>query len=185
MSFGENLCKARKLKGLSQEELAFQLNVSRQSVSFWENNQTVPSFENLLAICNILEVNSSILLGQEEFPDEKKERERLLRIEENKRKEEERKKEYEIKRNNEKEKEFKKNNLIALILSVASIFLAFIPGFGIVFSISAIIVSIIARKYRHNTMNLISFVLGITYLLAAICFLVYVVEGGLLWKRNF
>lgn len=29
MSFGENLCKARKLKGLSQEDLAFQLNVSR------------------------------------------------------------------------------------------------------------------------------------------------------------
>ena len=57
MSFGENLCKARKLKGLSQEDLAFQLNVSRQSVSFWENNQTVPSFENLLEqtifVCHI------------------------------------------------------------------------------------------------------------------------------------
>lgn len=36
MKFGENLRKLRKLKKLSQEDLAEKLNVSRQSVSKWE-----------------------------------------------------------------------------------------------------------------------------------------------------
>lgn len=37
MRFGENLNSYRKQKGLSQEELAYQLGVSRQSVSKWES----------------------------------------------------------------------------------------------------------------------------------------------------
>ena len=35
MSFGEKLQQLRKEKGLSQEDLAYQLNVSRQAVSKW------------------------------------------------------------------------------------------------------------------------------------------------------
>lgn len=171
MGFGENLCKARKIKGLSQEEMAFKLNVSRQSVSCWENNQTVPSFENLIAICTLLEVKASVLLGQEEFFDEKKEREKMLEIEERKRIEEERRKELEEK----KEKRFKKINLIALIISLASIILAFIPFVGIIFPSISLVLSFNARKYKHNTMNLISFVLSITYIVGAICNFVYIV----------
>jgi len=42
LSFGEKLLALRKKEGLSQEEVAEKLNVSRQTVSKWETNQTVP-----------------------------------------------------------------------------------------------------------------------------------------------
>lgn len=42
MSFGNNLFKARKRSGLSQEEVAEKLGVSRQTVSKWENGETLP-----------------------------------------------------------------------------------------------------------------------------------------------
>ncbi|MBO8426570.1 MAG: helix-turn-helix transcriptional regulator [Firmicutes bacterium] len=42
MSFGNNLFKARKRSELSQEEVADKLGVSRQTVSKWENEETLP-----------------------------------------------------------------------------------------------------------------------------------------------
>lgn len=175
MGFGENLCKARKIKGLSQEDVAGSLNVSRQSVSFWENNQTVPSLDNLMAICDLLEVNSAILLGQEEFPDEKRERERLrIENEKKQRAEEEAKKREEAKKLRDY-KEFKKNNLISFIFALASILLVFIPFLGLAFPIISLGFAVTARKYRHDNMNLFSFVFSIVYIAAGICFFVYIV----------
>lgn len=42
MAFCNNLFKARRRSGLSQEELAEKLGVSRQKVSKWENGETLP-----------------------------------------------------------------------------------------------------------------------------------------------
>ena len=42
MSLGNNLFKARKKKGLSQEEVAERLGVSRQTISKWETGETLP-----------------------------------------------------------------------------------------------------------------------------------------------
>lgn len=42
MSLGNNLFKARKKKGLSQEEVAEKLGVSRQTISKWEVDETLP-----------------------------------------------------------------------------------------------------------------------------------------------
>ena len=42
MSLGNNLFKVRKKKGLSQEEVAERLGVSRQTISKWETNETLP-----------------------------------------------------------------------------------------------------------------------------------------------
>lgn len=42
MTFGEKLAEARKEKGLSQEELAKQIFVTRQALSRWENNTAQP-----------------------------------------------------------------------------------------------------------------------------------------------
>ena len=53
MKFGDNLKKIRKLKKLSQEELAEKLNVSRQSVSKWETGVASPEMNNLLELCKI------------------------------------------------------------------------------------------------------------------------------------
>ena len=67
MKFGENLKNLRKLKKLSQEELAAKINVSRQSVSKWETGDAYPEMNNLLELCKIFHckindlVNDSIL----------------------------------------------------------------------------------------------------------------------------
>lgn len=42
MSFGNNLFNARKKKGLSQEDVAEKLGVSRQTISKWETDETLP-----------------------------------------------------------------------------------------------------------------------------------------------
>lgn len=175
MSFGENLCKARKLKSMSQEDVAGSLNVSRQSVSFWENNQTVPSLDNLIALCELLEVNSAILLGQEEFPDVKTERERLIKEEERKAQEEALRIERENEHQRQLLRDFNKNSLISLILAVASTLLAFIPLLGVVFPVLALYFVKKARKYKINNINTIIFIFSITYIVASICFFIYLV----------
>lgn len=52
MTIGERLLKLRKEKNLSQEELASILNVSRQTVSKWETDQTTPDFDKIIPICD-------------------------------------------------------------------------------------------------------------------------------------
>ena len=50
MSFAEELQKARTIKGITQEELAEMLGISRQSVSKWERGDGYPEVENLINI---------------------------------------------------------------------------------------------------------------------------------------
>lgn len=45
MNLGNNLFKARKKSGLSQEEVAEKLGVSRQTISKWETNETLPDIQ--------------------------------------------------------------------------------------------------------------------------------------------
>lgn len=61
----ENIKRARKAKGLSQEELAIKLNVVRQTVSKWENGLSVPDSLMLISLANELDVSVSVLLGEE------------------------------------------------------------------------------------------------------------------------
>ena len=53
MKFGDNLKQIRKNKKMSQEELAEKVNVSRQSVSKWENGEVYPEMNNILELCKI------------------------------------------------------------------------------------------------------------------------------------
>jgi len=53
MKFGDNLRKLRKSKGISQEELADKVKVSRQSVSKWETGEAYPEMNNILQLCKI------------------------------------------------------------------------------------------------------------------------------------
>lgn len=59
----ENIKTIRKNKGLSQEELAVQLNVVRQTISKWEKAYSVPDAEMLIRLAEILEVSVNELLG--------------------------------------------------------------------------------------------------------------------------
>ena len=57
MRFSEQLFALRRAKGLSQEELAEQVGVSRQAVSKWENGEAAPDLQKLLTLSEALEVS--------------------------------------------------------------------------------------------------------------------------------
>ncbi len=65
MIFADKLVALRKKAGWSQEELAEQLNVTRQSVSKWEGAQSVPDIERVLLISRLFGVSTDYLLKDE------------------------------------------------------------------------------------------------------------------------
>lgn len=64
MNFGENLQKLRKEKNISQEQLAEELHVSRQTIGKWENGVTYPETECLIQISDFFEVSIDTLLKE-------------------------------------------------------------------------------------------------------------------------
>lgn len=62
MSIGGKLYELRKEKGLSQEEVADKLNVSRQTVSKWETDQSMPEFDKIVPICELYSITADELL---------------------------------------------------------------------------------------------------------------------------
>lgn len=65
MSLGEKLLKLRKKKGLSQEDVADILHVTRQTVSKWETDQSMPDFDKVVPICNLYEISTEELFHDE------------------------------------------------------------------------------------------------------------------------
>ena len=62
MSIGEKIRDLRKKRGMSQEELAEALQVSRQTIYKWENDLTMPDASNLKALTRVLKVSYEELL---------------------------------------------------------------------------------------------------------------------------
>ncbi|NLO85047.1 MAG: helix-turn-helix domain-containing protein [Clostridiales bacterium] len=69
IAFGNILTSARKAKGLTQEQLAEALSVSRQTVSHWENGRVQPSDEVMQQICGLLDIDPLTLSEQESPTD--------------------------------------------------------------------------------------------------------------------
>ena len=65
MKLGEKLQQLRKKSGLSQEQLAAQLTVSRQAVSKWELDDAMPDTENVIQLSRIFGVSCDYLLLEE------------------------------------------------------------------------------------------------------------------------
>lgn len=65
MSFADKLIQLRKAKGLSQEDLADSLGVSRQAVSRWEQGNTFPDLLNLQKIMKVFGVSADYLICDE------------------------------------------------------------------------------------------------------------------------
>lgn len=63
MNFSENLRRLRKAKDIKQEALAEAMNVSRQTVSKWENGTAMPDFKKLNALAEYFGVTIDELLG--------------------------------------------------------------------------------------------------------------------------
>ena len=58
MIFADKLIQLRKKSGWSQEELAQQMHVSRQSVSKWEGAQSVPDLEKMVQLSRLCDVTT-------------------------------------------------------------------------------------------------------------------------------
>ena len=74
MSLSDNLQNLRKIKNMSQEELAEKLNVSRQAVSKWESGNGYPETEKIISICEIFDCSMDELVKGKITEDVKKEK---------------------------------------------------------------------------------------------------------------
>ena len=63
--FSDNLIQLRKLKGLSQEELAEKVGVSRQTLSKWEVGESLPDIEKSRALADVFDVSLDELVSYE------------------------------------------------------------------------------------------------------------------------
>ena len=66
MKFNEKLIELRKKQGLSQEELGYKLNVTRQTVSKWELGQTTPEMDKLVEMSKIFNISVDELINESE-----------------------------------------------------------------------------------------------------------------------
>jgi transcriptional regulator with XRE-family HTH domain len=62
MTIGERLLKLRRERNLSQEDLANELDVSRQTISKWETNQSIPDFDKIVPLCEYFGITTDELL---------------------------------------------------------------------------------------------------------------------------
>lgn len=77
MNIGEKLYELRKGKNLSQEEVAEKLNVTRQTVSKWETNQSSPDFDKILPICELFEISTEELITGKKTKEKNNENEEM------------------------------------------------------------------------------------------------------------
>ena len=71
MNLGDRLLTLRKSKQLSQEEVAEKLNVSRQTISKWETDQSTPDFDKIVPLCELYGITpDELLMGKKEGVEE-------------------------------------------------------------------------------------------------------------------
>jgi len=63
MTIAEKIKQLRKDNNMTQEDLAEKLNVSRQTISKWETNITIPDADNIVAISKLFNITTDELLN--------------------------------------------------------------------------------------------------------------------------
>lgn len=97
MNLGEKLFELRKEKNLSQEEMADKLNVTRQTISKWETNQSTPDFDKIVPICELFGITTEeLLIGKKQEENETQEQNHSIEEEKTPTREEIRKKSAEV-----------------------------------------------------------------------------------------
>lgn len=66
MKFNEKLIELRRKEGLSQEELGYKLNVTRQTISKWELGQTTPEMDKIVEMSKIFNLSVDELINESE-----------------------------------------------------------------------------------------------------------------------
>ena len=72
MNVGEKINNIRKMAGMTQEELAEKMNVSRQTISKWEKGISSPDLESVIVLCDLFEISLDDLLKEGESVKEEK-----------------------------------------------------------------------------------------------------------------
>ena len=109
MKFGDNLRQIRKSKKMSQEQLAEKVNVTRQSVSKWENGESYPEMNNILELCKIFNCKLNDLVHTDMTDISSLDKEIVMNV---------------VKFNKKKQKEVKTlSNVISLIGKIGAIVL--------------------------------------------------------------
>ena len=109
MKFGDNLRKIRKSKKMSQEQLAEKMNVTRQSVSKWENGESYPEMNNIFELCKVFNCKLNELVYPDMSDISSLDEEIVMNV---------------VKFNEKKQKEVKTlSNIIAMIGKIGSIIL--------------------------------------------------------------
>lgn len=70
MTFSEKILHLRKSKGMSQEELAEKLDISRQAISRWEMGTAQPDVQNVIQIAKLFGVSTDYLIMDEKETEE-------------------------------------------------------------------------------------------------------------------
>lgn len=70
MSLGKNLSTYRKMNNFSQEELAFQVGVSRQTISKWEQDEVVPNVNQVKRLSEIYHFDLDVLVDDDQVMKE-------------------------------------------------------------------------------------------------------------------
>lgn len=78
MNLGERLFELRKAKNLTQDDMAEKLNVTRQTVSKWETNQSTPDFDKIMPLCELFEIGVEELLTGKKPEEQQKKEEKVL-----------------------------------------------------------------------------------------------------------
>lgn len=163
MTIGENIQKARKFKGISQEDMANELNVTRQCVSLWETDQTVPTLDNLKAISVLLNVSIDKLTDPNFNPTD--EEQVNLKIEEQRLLEKESRRDH-------RKSLFTK---LGFTLAMLSVLLSFVPALGTFAAIGGLVFSIVGyRKNKLDILNIIGLMVSAVFIVASIviaCFI--------------
>lgn len=72
MNIGEKIKRIRKMAGMTQEELAEKMNVSRQTISKWEKENSSPDLESAIALCELFEISlDDLMKGGQSVKEEK------------------------------------------------------------------------------------------------------------------
>lgn len=81
MNVGEKIKKIRKMAGMTQEELAEKMNVSRQTISKWEKEISSPDLDSAIALCELFEISlDDFLKGGRSVKEEKISLEDMIKI---------------------------------------------------------------------------------------------------------
>ena len=138
MKFGDNLKQIRKNKNMSQEQLAEKVNVTRQSVSKWENGESYPEMSNILELCKIFNCKLNDLVHTDMSDISSLDEDIVMKV---------------VKFNEKKQKEMKTlSNVIGLIGKIGSIVLKVAIPFII---LVMILVPYIVNNVEINNNNII------------------------------